>query len=127
MNSVQDLKKFEVPVFFIRPSRMVSDRIDAKIVFFEPEELPSLCILSHLPLDECFTLHNVEDGHAHLAQSGVDTKVCPEFPQESWDSQDAQAKALLAPTLRSTTQCSSSLREFQTLASGHLLCMHSEC
>ncbi|GFF66883.1 hypothetical protein IFM62136_06771 [Aspergillus lentulus] len=111
MNSVQDLKKFEVPVFFIRPSRMVSDRIDAKIVFFEPEELPSLCILSHLPLDECFTLHNVEDGHAHLAQSGVDTKVCPEFPQESWDSQDAQAKALLAPTLRSTTQCSSSLRE----------------
>ncbi|KAF4208799.1 hypothetical protein CNMCM8927_008748 [Aspergillus lentulus] len=97
MNPVQDLERFEVPVFFIRPSRTVSDRIDAKIVFFEPEELPSLCILSHLPLDECFTLHHVEDGHAHLMQSGVDSKEIPEFPQGSWDSQDAQAKALLAP------------------------------
>ncbi|KAJ5639761.1 uncharacterized protein N7484_007623 [Penicillium longicatenatum] len=101
MSPVQDLAKYEVPLFFIRPSKTVWDRIDAKIIFFEREQLPSICILLNPPSDECFMIHDVEEGHEEFMQDShegdINAKEPPEYLQENLDSQNAQANAVLAP------------------------------
>ncbi|KAJ5711019.1 hypothetical protein N7488_005175 [Penicillium malachiteum] len=77
-----DLSKYKIPLFFIRPSKKISDRIDAKIVFFEPEKVPSLGVLSDIPSDECFMTKDLESEHEAYMQSAHDYEYNAEEPPE---------------------------------------------